>query len=721
MGYLEEFQVQLDNRDFQKFLQLWEEYCTSDHVDAEEFIQLLKAIKRSELARTFGQFVETALPLWQTIQDRQSSYDVLKLLMDLQTTNSVILADHAFEMLKEFHASSPEFNERIRLIGLRSRDNFQGAIANYDLLAHMKSGKFVYHTGGWGTGEIIDFSPIREQVGIEFENVSGRKYLTFANAFKTLIPLSDDHFLARRFANPDLLEQEAKEHPISIIKILLRDLGPKSAAEIKDELCELVIPEKDWTKWWQAARAKIKKDTMIETPTTIRDCFHLRKAEVTHEERLQKSIQHKTGVDEIILTSYNFVRDMPNMLKKPDVKSALKETLLGLLSNPLSIEQELQLAIFLDEQFGHQISGKHVEELIKNLEDIEAVIHRIEIVAFKKRVLVLIRKHRSDWTKIFLNMFITIQPNLLRDYILKELCQEEHRKLLIAKLKELLKTPSKDPETFVWYFQKIASKGKGDIPFHDKEGQCLFFESFLILLNYVESKPEYRDLTKKMYNLISGKRYAIVRAIIEGTSIEFIKEFMLLVSKCHTFSDHDLKILRSLAEVVHPSLASPKKHKGKEQDSHIIWTTEEGYFKIQDRIKQIGTIEIIENAREVEAARALGDLRENSEYKFALEKRARLQGELKTLSEQFGRARIITKDDIPTNEVDIGTIVDVEDSKGNKSSYTILGPWDADADNHVLSLQSKLAQSMVGCKKGDRFQFRDDEYTIVKIKSFLDK
>ncbi len=721
MGYLEEFQEQLDNRNFQKFLQLWEEYCTSDHVDVEEFSQLLQAIKRSELAKTFGQIVETALPLWQTIQELHASYMILKLLIDLQVTNSTLLGDLAYQKLKETHGDEPEFNERIRLIGLRSRDNFQGAIANYDLLAHMAPGKFVYHTGGWGTGEIIDVSSIREQVSIEFENVSGRKHLTFDNAFKTLIPLLDDNFLARRFANPDLLEKEARENPLAIMKKLLQDLGPKSAAEIKDELSELVIPENDWTKWWQSARAKMKKDTMIETPSSIRGNFCLRKAEVTHEERLAKSMQQQTDVDDIILTSYNFVRDMPNMLKKADVKTPLKEKLLGLLTHNLSVEQELQLAIFLETQFDHKIEGKEVEDFIKRLENIEDVILRIEIVAFKKRVLVLVREYRSDWVQIFLNLFYTIQPNILRDYLLKELNKEKTHDQLVKKLKELLKTPSIDPETFVWYFQKVATKSKDDLPFHDKEGQCLFFESFLILLSYVEGRTEYRDLTKKMYNLLSGKRYAIVRAIIEGTSLEFIKEFLLLVSKCHTFSDHDLKILRSLAEVVHPSLAAPKKQRGKDLDSQVNWTTEEGYFRIQERLKHIGTVEIVETAREIEAARALGDLRENSEYKFALEKRARLQGELKMLSEQFNRARIITKDDIHNSEVGIGNVIEIEDPKGKRSSYSILGPWDADADKHILSLQSKLAQAMIGCKKGDHFQFKDEEYTIVDIKSFLNK
>lgn len=722
MSYLEEFQTQINNRDFSKFLQLWEEYCTSDSVEVEEFTQLLISIKNSDFAKLFGQFVETALPLWKTIQDEQGSYQVLKHLIDLETTHSPLLADTALEALKKRYGQQPSFQDRLRLIGLRNRENFQGALSNYDLLNHMEKGKFVFHNGGWGTGEIIEVSQVREQLAVEFENVSGRKHITFANAFKTLIPLSDDNFLARRFADPDSLEKEAKEDPVTILKIVLRDLGPKTAAEIKDELCELVIPEGDWTKWWQGARAKIKKDTMVETPSNLKDPFRLRKAEVTHEERFHKAIHNKTDFDEIIQTSYNFVRDLPNMLKKSEVKDPLKDKLVALLDDPqLSKAQEFQLLIFLDNHFGYLAKDRPLKDYVQNLKDIETIVNSIEIIAFKKKALSLIRDIRKDWLALFLSFLFSVQQSALRDYILKELNQGDSRKNLIKTLEDLLRHPAKNPELFVWYFQKIVTPGNEELPFSNKEGQCLFFESFLILFSLIETKPEYRDLIKKMYNLMSGKRYAIVRGIIEGTSIEFISEFLLLVSKCQTLSDHDIKILRSLAEVVHPSLATAKSHKKSQHDSNFIWTTEAGYLKTQERARQIGTVEIIDNAREIEAARALGDLRENSEYKFALERRSRLQGELKMLSDQLNRARLITRDDISPTEAGIGNIIDVIDSKGNKNTYTILGPWDADPDAHILSFQSKFAQAMIGYKIGETFQFRDEEFKVVGLKSYLDK
>lgn len=721
MSYLEEFKAQIQNRDFSKFLQLWEEYCTSDTVETEEFVALLKALKQSDFTKLFGPFVETALPLWKTIQNEEESYEVLKHLIDLETTHSALLAETASAALKKRYGHQPQFAERLRLIGMRNMENFQGALANYDLLNHMVKGKFVFHTGGWGTGEIMDVSAVREQLAVEFENVAGRKHITFANAFKTLTPLPDDNFLARRFADPDLLEKQAMEDPLAVVKILLRDLGPKTASEIKDELCELVIAEGNWIKWWQSARSKLKKDTMVETPESIKASFRLRKSEVTHEERLHKAIHNKTDVDEVILTSYNFVRDLPSMLKKSEVKDSLKGKLLAILDNAgLTKAQELQLLILLDTYFGHSVAGKSVAGYVVGLSDVEDVIRSVDIQAFKKRALTLVRENREDWPAIFLAFLGGVAPSAIKDYVLKELNQGV-KALLVKQLEELIRNPVKDPELMVWYFQKLMSKSSQELPFSDKQGQCLFFEALLILLSAIETKAEYKDLVKKIYLLLSGKRYLVVRNIIEGTDIEFLKEFLLLVAKCQSLSDHDVKILRSLAEVVHPSLAAPKSKRGGHHDGHLIWTTEPGYLKTQERARQLGTVEIVENAREIEAARALGDLRENSEYKFALEKRSQLQSELKTLSDQLSRARLITRDDISLDEVGIGAVVELKDSSGKQIIYTILGPWDADVEANILSFQSKFAQAMTGLSVGEKFKFRDEEYTVVALKSYLDK
>lgn len=720
MAYLKEIQTQILQRNLSKFFELWEEYRSSDEVDVHEFSEILKTIKNSEFSKPFGKVIESALPLWNTIQDPENRYFILKLLIDLENTNSPALADIAFQALQQKYGQDPRFNDRIRLVGLRTRDQFQGALSNYDLLAHMEKGKFVLHAAGWGAGEIMDVSLVRQQLGVEFENVSGIKQITFDNAFKTLIPIPETHFLSRRFADPDAFEKEAKEDPVGVIKLLLKDLGPKTAAEIKDELAELVIPEAEWVRWWQNTRSKLKKDPLIDSPESLKETFKLRQKEISQEELMDKAIQDKTGTEEFIQAAYTFLRDAPNVKKNADVRLSMKEKLLAQLSIPqLSPEHALQIKLCLESYFPETIPAKEIQDIIQNHPKIEALVNAIDIIALKKKALSLIKEYRKDWEEIFLNLVVSLRHSSLRDYLFKELSQSDSQKKLGALMNTMHVHPEKYPEFFLWLFQKALAGEEASLS--TKSEQCKLFEAFLLLLHRLEFKPEYKELVKKMYLMLVNKRYALVRDVMEGASLHDVKEFLLLASKCQTLTDHDKKILHSLAAVVHSDLAKKGDQQRDEEKMSVIWTTEEGYLKVQEKVKHIGTVEIVENAREIEAARALGDLRENSEFKFALERRSRLQNELKSLSEQLNKARILTRDDIIPDEVHVGSVVEVKDEKGKKAIYTILGPWDADPEKQILSFQSKLAQAMVGCKKGDTFVFRDEKMSVSSIRSFFDK
>lgn len=719
MSYLKDFQTHISNHDYPAFLKLWEEYCSGDEVEAEELCEILRAVKNSTIAEPFGRHVERILPLWQKLPESPLSHEAFKLIFDIETSNHENLGELAYNYLKNRYGEQKYFQEKIRLIGLRNREIFQGAISSFELLSHMEKGKFVFHTGGWGVGEILDVSPIREQLTLEFDYVPGKKEMSFATAFKTLIPIPDDHFLAIRFGNPDLLEQKAKETPVEVLRMLLRDLGPKTAADIKDELCDLVIPAKEWTRWWQTTRAKAKKDTMIETPEDIREPFRLRKSEVSHEERLNRILEKKPDASTLIQTVYSFMRDFPEILKNGEFKTTLIAKLNEMLSTKeVTPGQELQIHFFLQDLTGAK-EYSAIGEIMKRFESIQQIIDNVEVLSFKKRVLMEARKLRSEWKKSFLDLLFKVDQVPLRDYILSELEASDAKEELKQMLRDLYTVPSRYPEAFMWYFQKLQTQKA--IPYSDKAGRTRFFEGLLILLSDIENDPEHREMVKKIHTLLSAGRFALVRQMMQESSADDVKEFLLLASKCHSLSDHDQKIFHSLAEVAHPSLLKSRKKQEASMSAQdgIIWTTAEGYEKLKTRIQQIATVETIENAKEIEVARSHGDLRENAEFKAALEKRDRLQSELKFLSEQLGRARVITQEDINTSEVGIGVIVECTNNRGQKVNYTLLGPWDADPDKNILSFQSKLAQSLNGKKVGEKFTLQGDELTINAIRSYL--
>lgn len=717
MDYFKQFQKHIQNHDYPAFLTLWEEYCLGDEIDPKELKKTLELVKDSDLSSPFGRHVENALVLWEKLQDDPFSHDIFKLIIDLQTTNTPELADLSFTYLKEKFGETKHFNEKIRLIGLRERLDFKGAVRNFELLNHLTNGNFVYHTGGWGVGEIMDVSFLREQISLEFDYVPGLKDLSFQNGFNTLVPIPKDHFLARRFGNPDELEELARKEPIGVIQMALRDLGPLTATEIKDELCALVIPEEEWGKWWQSTRAKIKKDTLIEVPSGLSHPFKLREEEVSHEETLHTFFEKKPDPETLIQMVYSFLRDFPATLKNPEFRKSLQSKLTDALSqHELTDAQELQIHYFLQDLMPEQ-ELTSVEELIKRFGSVQEVINTISIVAFKKRILQDVRKVREDWEPIFLDLLITIEQNPIRDFILQELMNVGKEAEIKDRLNELLAFPAKQPQAFMWYFQKLMGKN-ATVPYADDRGKEEFFESMLILLSQIEQSPNAREHVKKIHAFLTNGRFANVRKIYEHSSKETVQEFLLLATKCHSLTSHDIKILHSLAEVVHPSLKT-KTGSVEVEEEQPIWTTQAGFEKLQNKIKHIATVETVENAKEIEEARSHGDLRENSEYKFACEKRDRLQNELKNLSEQLNRARILSPEDVTLDKVGVGSIVDCS-TNGENVSFTLLGPWEADPDQRILSFQSKLAQSMVGKTVGEKVSIQGKDYTISQIRNYFE-
>ena len=80
---------------------------------------------------------------------------------------------------------------------------------------------------------------------------------------------------------------------------------------------------------------------------------------------------------------------------------------------------------------------------------------------------------------------------------------------------------------------------------------------------------------------------------------------------------------------------------------------------------------------------------------------------------------LLKSKDVLSSEISVGSIVELINAEDEKVTYTILGPWDADPDQNILSFQSKLAETMLGLKKGDKLSFKDEEYTVQDIRSYL--
>jgi transcription elongation factor GreA len=109
--------------------------------------------------------------------------------------------------------------------------------------------------------------------------------------------------------------------------------------------------------------------------------------------------------------------------------------------------------------------------------------------------------------------------------------------------------------------------------------------------------------------------------------------------------------------------------------------------------------------KEIEKARAHGDLRENSEYKAALERQQFAQARASHLRLRLSKLSSVKEDDIPRDRVGFGSRVTVQDldTKKRETYALTLGEFIEGDDNPAelpVSMASPLGKALLGGKVG---------------------
>jgi transcription elongation factor GreA len=102
-----------------------------------------------------------------------------------------------------------------------------------------------------------------------------------------------------------------------------------------------------------------------------------------------------------------------------------------------------------------------------------------------------------------------------------------------------------------------------------------------------------------------------------------------------------------------------------------------------------------------------GDLKENSEYKSALERQQFVQARLGHLTRRMTELAKIDVKEIPDDRVGFGSRVTVTDPRGGEpETYTLAFGDFIDLDSGQISMASPLGQALLGKKVGDEVLFQ---------------
>ena len=106
--------------------------------------------------------------------------------------------------------------------------------------------------------------------------------------------------------------------------------------------------------------------------------------------------------------------------------------------------------------------------------------------------------------------------------------------------------------------------------------------------------------------------------------------------------------------------------------------------------------------RAIKTAVEHGDLRENSEYKSALERQQFVQARLNHLTRRMQELSKIDLAEIPADRVGFGSRVTVQDQRTKeKETYTLVFGDYIDIDTGQISMASPLGQTLLGKQVGE--------------------
>ena len=131
------------------------------------------------------------------------------------------------------------------------------------------------------------------------------------------------------------------------------------------------------------------------------------------------------------------------------------------------------------------------------------------------------------------------------------------------------------------------------------------------------------------------------------------------------------------------------------------------------------------NKKAIEIAREHGDLSENSEYKMARQDQEILLSRKDQLEVDLKRAQVVDFSNASEDRVCIGSVIKLKSViSGEICEYVILGAWDSDPDNNILSYKTPLGQAVLSKKVGDivKYSIGDNvsSWEIIEIGRYVD-
>jgi transcription elongation GreA/GreB family factor len=567
----------------------------------------------------------------------------------------------------------------------------------------------------WGAGRIAEWDLLGDKMIVDFEDKKGHA-LKLSFAIGSLEPLPEDHLLSRRIADLPGLQAMAQERPADLVALALRSHGGKMSLDaLEIALSPRVIPAANYKSWWTTAKKALKDKRHIVVPAKRTEMLTMRAEDVSHGnamiEDLAKARDLKGKITALariqtdldlfsdpateLVPAFHEVSNTVRKAWKLHLKDALhlllaRDELAELAKAPLP-EGSLKIEELLRE------ARTQVAEATGNLPvALLARLYRAFPTAFPERA----------WLQECLNHLIKTGGRAVAE-IATVLDANDELDQLAEYLKRAVRNRLLSTDLLIWMCKERNGKASGvfDMDFGNAVLDAL-------IQDHQAGGPKR---TGRLHDAFAEDAGLIGEMVADADDDE-LRLFSKRILGTLVFDDLTRRSLMGRLIKARPETQALMEETTAKQDNSLLVSWESMAKRkndLDDLVKNL----IPENKREIQIARAEGDLRENGGYKAARQQQAVLLRLQSKYERELRHAHGTDFANVPADSVGIGTVVDLQDlASGKSETVTILGAWDGDPDKHILSYLSEMAKTLIGKKVGDEADLPADSGTPRRVK-----
>ncbi|MHC4938952.1 MAG: GreA/GreB family elongation factor [Planctomycetota bacterium] len=697
------------NRDFAEVEAAWREYASLEPDSYPYLLNIANQLMRHDKGAVAG---ELCLSLSQALLEKgdvegatAAARASLRASQRTEGLRELLLA--VFRAGHESNTNLEAFLEKSGLAG--DGGGLRGQIDLLDRYLTFEEDAYVFHPGGWGYGQVVEFDPDEEELVVDFQRKSGHR-MTIVNATKILERLPAEHIGIYKYFRREELDELIASDPAKVFHIFLASHNRQATLkQVREAFVPEVMDKNAWSRWWTKAKKEILKDPAIRMGKGSSPLLELRDEEKSIEQEVVDRMQARVHGHEKCKVAREYMRAL-------DMTDALAEAIEGEVDRSLdglegaSADKLALLYLKSDlKREGAEDAAATARAMLDEVESPLALIAELEPADRKRAVHDIAATDGPTWTDKVLE--------LLRegDAEVADVAVDELRKrrpdVVIAFLTELTARPRSNPSLFLWYVRGFIN---GTLPHELAPGEkaSTAMEKLLTLANVVgleqrrSGDEDLKEFLRQVRSFMSARRMKMFKEFVKDTSLTYARFLYAKIQRNRGFTDQSKGALLDVIEGEHPNIHTVEQGEEKETSfqpsDDVVYTTIKGYLAKEAERKHIVDEEIPQNAEDLGRAASFGDISENAEYSAALEKQERLMRKLREVSDDLERARILDIDEISTERVVIGTKVKLRNATTNtEETFTLLGPWDADVDRGIISYLAPVGRGLLGRAPGE--------------------